>query len=85
MTEVGDLIYVCIFISQSVRFHLHVFFRSICTYVPTLPTLHLHVCGSIQKTFFSLPFVLYLFLSRTRFSQEGFRFPLQEENLSIKN
>lgn len=38
MTEVGDLIYVCIFISRSVGFHLHVFFRSICTYVPTLPT-----------------------------------------------
>lgn len=55
------------------------FFRSICTYVPTLPTLHLHVCGLIQKTFFSLPFVLYLFLFRTRLSQEGFRFSLQDE------
>lgn len=37
------------------------------------------------ENIFSRPFVLYVFLFRTRFSQEGFRFSLQEENLSIKN
>lgn len=86
MTEVGDLIYVCIFISRSVGFHLHVFFRSICTYVPTLPTLRSFACMWFDtENIFSLPFVLYLFLFRTRFSQESFRFSLQEENLSVKN
>lgn len=38
MTEVGDLIYVCIFISQSVGFHLHVFFvLFVHMYLPYLP------------------------------------------------
>lgn len=71
MTEVGDLIYVCIFISRSVGFHLHVFFCSICTYVPTLPTLHLHVCGLIQKTFSHARLSFTFFLSRTRFSRSA--------------
>lgn len=64
--------YVSLSVGQS-GFICMFFFRSICTYVPTLPTLRsvMHVCGLIQKTFFSLPFVLYLFLFRTRFSRSA--------------
>lgn len=50
----------------------------ICTYLPYLPTF---ACMWFDtENFFSFPFVLYLFLFRTRFSQEGFRFSLQDEN-----
>lgn len=80
MTEVGDVIYVCIFISRSVGFHLHVFFvLFVHMYLPTYLTF---ACVRFDtENNFSLPFVLYLFLFRTRFSQEGFRFSLQDENL----
>lgn len=84
MTEVGDVIYVCIFISQSVGFHLHVFF-SFYLYICTYLTLHLHVCGLIQKTFSPsrLSFTFF-FLARDSLAVQS-RFLLQEENLSVKN
>lgn len=72
MTEVGDLIYVCIFISRSVGFHLHVFFvLFVHMYLPYLPYGHLHVCGLIQKTFSPSRLSFAFFLFRTRFSRSA--------------
>jgi len=48
------------------------FFRSICTYVPTLPTLRSFACMWFDtENIFSFPFVLCLFLFRTRFSRSA--------------
>lgn len=60
--SVGQSGFICMFFS---------FYLYICT-VPTLPTLRSFACMWFDtENIFSLPFVLYLFLFRTRFSRSA--------------
>lgn len=55
-----------------VSFACFFFVLFVPTYVPTLPTLRSFACMWFDtENIFSLPFVLYVFLFRTRFSRSA--------------